>query len=141
MICLHKFRRTRKAGKCHSRDATPPDVTSKLAMTVSKLVNVGKLECCHMRPGGVVSSKLDHDRSGGSGSKASKATSNLRTSHSFLPSRAIDLGILPSPTNSSNLVGEIPMYIAASIRERPRRGMAAFQRVLRASALFPTPQL
>ena len=31
-------------------------------------------------------------------------------------------GIRPSTTSWSNLAGEIPMYIAASSRDRPRRG-------------------
>ena len=32
-------------------------------------------------------------------------------------------GIRPSRTSSSNLLAEMPMYIAASSRERPRRGI------------------
>jgi hypothetical protein len=37
--------------------------------------------------------------------------------------------IWPSPTSSSNLFGEMPMYMAASSRERPRRGMDRIWRV------------
>ena len=43
-------------------------------------------------------------------------------SHTLRASILTAAGILPSVTISSNLAAEIPMYIAASSRERPRRG-------------------
>src|SRR5215471_6550259 len=44
-------------------------------------------------------------------------------SQTFRPSIRFGEGIRPSATIRSNLVGEMPMYIAASSRESPRRGM------------------
>jgi len=53
---------------------------------------------------------------------ASNARSRSRISQSFRPSIFTGFGILPSATNSSNLLAEMPTYIAASVLDRPRRG-------------------
>src|SRR5580698_1330106 len=66
-----------------------------------------------------------------------KARSRACTSHSFLRSMRLGPGIRPSLTSSSNLLADIPMYIAASSRERPRRaiGRTAEGEVERAMSL------
>ena len=46
----------------------------------------------------------------------------FKTSHSFPASIIRGRGIRPSFTSSSNFEGEMPRYIAASVRARPRRG-------------------
>jgi hypothetical protein len=54
--------------------------------------------------------------------RASKARSSARRSQTFRPSICTGLGILPSPTISSNFPTEIPMYCAAASRCNPRGG-------------------
>jgi hypothetical protein len=55
-------------------------------------------------------------------------------SHTLRASILTGAGILPSATISSNLAAEIPMYIAASSRERPRRGTGRTSERARAMA-------
>src|SRR5262249_17725640 len=54
--------------------------------------------------------------------RSSKYKSSSRTSQTLRPSMRRGPGIRPYNTNWSNLAGEMPMYIAASSRDRPRRG-------------------
>jgi hypothetical protein len=53
---------------------------------------------------------------------ASKARSRERMSQILRPSTLTGAGILPSATISANFAAEMPMYIAASSRDKPRRG-------------------
>src|SRR6516165_11698638 len=54
--------------------------------------------------------------------RASNARSRERISQTLRASILTGVGILPSATISSNFAAETPMYIAASSRDRPRRG-------------------
>src|SRR6516164_2579576 len=54
--------------------------------------------------------------------RASNARSRDRISQTLRASIRTGPGILPSATISSNFAAETPMYIAASSRDRPRRG-------------------
>src|SRR5262249_20463159 len=65
---------------------------------------------------------------------ASKARSIERMSHTLRASILTGAGILPSATISSNFAAETPMYIAASSRDRPRRGSGRISERARAMA-------
>src|SRR5262249_5588368 len=95
-----------------------------MAVAVHEPIYIPKVEPGH---GARKPSQVDSCETGFSLGSASNATSKSRTSHTLRASIRFGPGIRPSRTSSSNLVAEIPMYIAASSRERPRRGMGRTQ--------------
>src|ERR1700730_17421336 len=66
--------------------------------------------------------------------RASKARSRERISQTLRASICTGPGILPSATISSNFAAEMPMYIAASSRDKPRRGSGRVSERARAIA-------
>src|SRR5690242_15961451 len=91
-----------------------------MAVAVHEPVHEAKLNSGHRSR---KSSQLDPCDCEFSPGSASNATSKSRRSQIFRVSIRLGRGIRPSRTNSSNLLADMPRYIAASSRDNPRRGI------------------
>src|SRR5262245_33590049 len=115
LVGRHELDGARQTGERYGALICAAEIPTDFAMPVSVLVDVSELEPGHYTPSQLLGF-------GSSVESASKARSRERMSQILRASILIGAGILPSATISSNLAAEIPMYIAASSRDRPRRG-------------------
>src|SRR5262249_53127012 len=129
LILCHELDRARQAGKWYGARTWTPKVPTNLAMPVSVLIDKSELKPRHYTPSQLFGV-------GFSLGSASKARSSERMSHILRASILTGAGILPSATISSNFAAEIPMYIAASSRDKPRRGSGRISERGRVICLF-----
>src|SRR5262245_49369545 len=111
LIGRHELDRPRQARERYSTATGTAEVPANLAVPISVFIDVSELDPGHHTP----SQLLGVESSLGS---ASKARSRERMSQILRASILTGGGILPSATNSSNFAAEMPMYIAASSRDK-----------------------
>src|SRR5262245_50491341 len=115
LVCRHELDRAGDSRKRYGALAGAAEVAANLTVPITVLVDVAELEPGHHTSSQELGAGLSCE-------SASKARSRERMSHTLRASILIAAGILPSVTISSNLAAEIRTYIAASSRDRPRRG-------------------